>query len=114
MKKLIVLIVFLLPIVRLFAQSTDRAENLIVITIDGARWNEVFGGADSVILYGAAIPHSNKIWFAIMGPGISPLGEMKVNANLYQNQFAPTMTHLLGLQYQSPQPIGARIENLNK
>lgn len=33
------------------AQSNKQAENLVLITIDGLRWNEVFGGADSIIVF---------------------------------------------------------------
>lgn len=86
-----------------------KDKTALLITVDHGR-----GLSEQWTSHGASIPHSNEIWFAIMGPGISPKGEMKVNADLYQNQFAQTMAYLLGLQYQSPQPIGAKIENLDK
>lgn len=86
-----------------------KDKTALLITVDHGR-----GLNEQWVSHGATIPHSNEIWFAIMGPGISPQGEMKVNVNLYQNQFAQTMAHLLGLQYQSSQLIGARIGNLDK
>lgn len=33
------------------AQPKAKVENIIMITIDGCRWQEVFGGADSVLLF---------------------------------------------------------------
>lgn len=33
-----------------FSQSTRRTENVILITLDGMRWQEVFGGADSSLM----------------------------------------------------------------
>lgn len=33
------------------AQSLPKAENLIIVTLDGLRWQEFFGGADSALLF---------------------------------------------------------------
>jgi hypothetical protein len=34
-----------------FSQSTLKTENIVIITIDGARWKEIFQGADSLLFY---------------------------------------------------------------
>ncbi|MFZ1304802.1 MAG: alkaline phosphatase family protein [Ferruginibacter sp.] len=59
------------------------------------------------------IKDSYQIWMAAMGPGIPAKGEIKVNQQLYQKQFAQTMAGLLGLTYSAKHPIGEKIE-LNK
>lgn len=41
----------LLLSVNLLAQTSPRSENLIVITMDGLRWQEVFEGADSLLVF---------------------------------------------------------------
>lgn len=53
-------------------------------------------------------PGSDQIWFAVLGPGIKPLGETK-NLQLYQNQYAKTIAALLGIDFKSPDPIGEAI-----
>jgi Type I phosphodiesterase / nucleotide pyrophosphatase len=56
------------------------------------------------------ISDSYQIWFAAMGPGIKPRGELKSAQQLYQAQFAQTMAHILGLEFKAEHPIGERIE----
>ena len=51
MKKIVCLPVMFLFAFSAFAQPKAKVENIIMITIDGCRWQEVFGGADSVILF---------------------------------------------------------------
>jgi hypothetical protein len=48
MKKLIIFL-FLLSSGLIFSQ-THKTENLIIVTLDGMRWQEVFGGVDTAIL----------------------------------------------------------------
>lgn len=48
MKKWILLPIVLLVIVPLFAQR--KLDNLIIVTLDGMRWQEVFGGVDSLLM----------------------------------------------------------------
>jgi hypothetical protein len=49
--KMLYFLVALLVFNNLFAQSTRKTENIVIITIDGARWKEVFQGGDSLLLY---------------------------------------------------------------
>lgn len=59
------------------------------------------------------IADSYQIWFAAMGPGIKPKGEVKTEQQLFQKQFAQTIAGLLGLVYKADHPVGERVE-LNK
>jgi hypothetical protein len=58
MKK-IILLILLLNITFAFSQS-HKTENIIIITLDGMRWQEVFGGADSVLINNPKYTHSKK------------------------------------------------------
>lgn len=58
--------------------------------------------------HSSKFPGSDQIWFAVMGPDVKPLGETK-NVQVYQNQYAKTMAALLGIDFKSPNQIGASI-----
>ena len=46
---------FLFQLSLLFAQS--KTENIIIVTLDGFRWEEVFGGADSLLINDSTYVH---------------------------------------------------------
>jgi hypothetical protein len=48
MKKVISFCLFFFLIISLSAQT--KTENIIIVTLDGMRWQEVFGGADKILL----------------------------------------------------------------
>ncbi len=50
MKKLSLLAFAILCFVSSFAQSLHKTKNLIIVTLDGMRWQEVFGGVDSSLM----------------------------------------------------------------
>lgn len=81
-----------------------KEKTAMLITVDHGR-----GLEEKWVSHGSSVPHSNEIWFAVMGPGISPQGEMKTNVNLYQNQFAQTAAKLLGLTFKAEHPIAEAI-----
>ncbi len=60
--------------------------------------------------HGASIKGAGEIWFAVLGPGIKPLGEIKTPMQLYQKQFAQTMAGLLGKKFMCEHAVGAGIE----
>ena len=68
MKKFLFIILLLFSAAYIFSQSVNKSENLILITIDGCRWQEVFDGADSMILFNDEFKKSearrltNKFW----------------------------------------------------
>ncbi len=49
MNKIVSLAIFLFVITINFSFAQQKTENIIVITTDGFRWQEVFGGMDSAI-----------------------------------------------------------------
>lgn len=71
MKKIVCLPVMFLFAFSAFAQS--KVENIIMITIYGCRRQEVFGGADSVILFNDKFRKSDasRSLFPRIGNGIT-------------------------------------------
>jgi hypothetical protein len=60
------------------------------------------------------VDHSDEIWLAVLGPDSRPLGEVKTNGQLHQNQVAATISSFLGLQFKSKHVIGKPIESAIK
>lgn len=50
MHKFLFVLFFALPLYHLQAQAPVKVENFILITLDGMRWQEVFGGADTALI----------------------------------------------------------------
>ncbi|HEX5154910.1 MAG TPA: hypothetical protein VFW07_25870 [Parafilimonas sp.] len=64
MKKTIV-ILLLFCCAQIFAQSTTssaKPKNLIVVLMDGYRWKELFGGADSMLLFDKKYTSQDSLW----------------------------------------------------
>ncbi len=60
-----------------------KDNTVIIITVDHGR-----GLSEQWTGHGSKIKSADEIWFAIMGPGISPKGEMTNEVNLYQPLFS--------------------------
>jgi hypothetical protein len=60
----------------------------------------------------ASIEGAGDIWFAALGPGIRPLGEIKKPEQLYQAQLAQTIASLLGLVFTADHPIHEALKGL--
>lgn len=50
MKKAVITLVMILFAVHLFAQKKAVTENVVIVTLDGMRWEEVFKGVDPVLM----------------------------------------------------------------
>ena len=89
-----------------YLQTIPQYKNktTMLITVDHGR-----GYKEEWVTHGPAIAHSNETWFAIIGPGISAEGEMKIKENLFQNQFAKTIAALLGLVFEPKNKTGEPI-----
>lgn len=58
------------------------------------------------------VAHSDEIWFAVMGPDITPEGMIRREEQLYQKQFAQTLANILGLEFQSDRSVGEAIRSV--
>ncbi len=76
-----------------------------IITTDHGRGNRAGKWRD----HGALINGSSQTWLAVIGPGIRPVGEVKEDQQIYQEQIAQTIAALLGEKFESDQPVAAAI-----
>jgi len=92
-------------------QSLPQYKNktTLIITCDHGRGDKI---KDQWTDHGVKIEDSGSIWFAVMGPDTSPLGEVNKPMQLYQGQLAATMAELLGFHFTAPQKILPAIENV--
>ena len=80
-----------------------KGKTTLLVTCDHGRGDKVKANWKH---HGSNIEDAHQIWFAIMGPAISPAGEMKTAGQLYQKQFAATMASILGFTFTANHPIG--------
>jgi hypothetical protein len=94
-----------------FVQSDPQYKNktAIFITVDHGRGDKE---KEKWTSHNNKIEDAHEIWFAVMGPGIKTLGEVKQPMQLYQKQFAQTMTKLLGYTFKADHPIGKEIKSV--
>lgn len=86
-----------------------KDKTAMLITVDHGR-----GLEEKWTSHGPAVPHANEMWFALIAPGVSNKGEMKTPGQYYQQQFAQTMAHLLGLHFKAEHPVADAIEDVFK
>ncbi len=91
-----------------YCQSQPEYANktTFLITTDHGRGDAV---KDEWRSHGQKIADCRGIWFAALGPDVSPKGEVKTPAQLYQNQIAQTVANLLGFTYDNGHEIGKAI-----
>jgi len=69
----------------------------LLITTDHGR-----GKIDnSWTIHGSLVAGSSETWLAMIGPGLQPLGEVKEDQQLFQQQIAGMIAGLLGEKYQA-------------
>ncbi len=62
--------------------------------------------------HGHDTPYSDEIWFAVMGPDTKPEGEIQVEEQLYQKQFAKSLAAFLGFKVKGIKSMGKLISGL--
>jgi len=93
-----------------------RGKTTLFITVDHGRGDMK---KEEWTSHGASIVGANEIWFAVMGPGIPALGEIRNGGNsapgpVFQQQFAQTFASILGFTYSANHPIAADILDMLK
>lgn len=88
-----------------YVQSTPQYKDktALFITVDHGRGDRPKTQWTS---HGNTIEGSHEIWFAVIGPGIKPKGEIKEEGQYYQNQYAQTIAELLGYEFRCEHPVG--------
>ena len=93
-----------------FVQSDPQYKDktTIIITCDHGRGDvPILEWRHHGHVYGAEC-----IWVAVMGPGVSPKGEMSTKMLLHQNQLASTIAALLGYDYKPDHFAGKAIDSI--
>jgi hypothetical protein len=96
-----------------FVQNDPQYKNktALFITTDHGRGNI---NKEEWTSHGKKITDAYEIWFAAIGTGINSGGEQKNNVQYYQDQFAQTITKLLGYTYKAKHPISPEIKSVLK
>lgn len=96
-----------------YVQSEPQYKNktALFITTDHGRGDAVKQEWTS---HGNSINDAFEIWFAVLAPGIISKGEMKIEMQLYQKQFAQTLAKLLGYTFKATHPVAQEVGNVFK
>ncbi|WP_183565206.1 phosphoglyceromutase [Mucilaginibacter sp. SP1R1] len=86
-----------------------KGNTTIVVVPDHGR-----GEGNQWTSHGSSIPHANDTWLMVLGPKVKPLGEVKDNGQIYQDQYAKTIARLLGFNFTSVNPVGNEINSVVK
>lgn len=64
--------------------------------------------------HGSKVKNAGEVWIIAFGKGIAPLGEIRDTEQLYSNQIASTVAHILGKEYpveRAGKPIKAIVKS---
>lgn len=86
------------------AQSMPQyaGRTALIVSTDHGRGETVTDWPD----HGRKVPAAERIWIAVMGPGVPALG-LRTGGNVTQSQIAATVAALLGEDYVAAQPKAA-------
>jgi hypothetical protein len=84
-----------------------KAETTIMICCDHGR-----GYSDRWTSHGSSVPHANETYLMVMGPDTPARGEVDSNGQIYQDQYAQTMAHLLGFDFTANHPVGLPVKEV--
>ncbi len=86
-----------------------KDKTTIIITTDHGRGSV---GLSEWRDHGIKMPNADQIWIAAIGPDTRPLGEVRTEGQLFQNQVAKTLASLLGLEDRNQPEPGAIIDGV--
>lgn len=62
--------------------------------------------------HGIKVADAYQIWLAAIGPDTTPLGEVKMEGQLYQNQVAATIAYLMKVALDNNKKTGSMTESM--
>lgn len=85
-----------------YVQSTPgyRNNTTFIITTDHGRGNKPGNWPN----HGMFISGSSQTWIALLGPSIDPVGEVKEDQQIYQQQLAETIASIVGEKFRNSNP----------
>ena len=92
-------------------QSEEQyaGKTTLIITTDHGRGKGAKHGWKN---HGRLISGSSQMWFAVLGPDIPALGEIKTESQYFQKQIAKTLAAFLGLDYLNAEPVGDAVKSM--
>ncbi|MEN2400975.1 phosphoglyceromutase [Flavobacterium sp. MC2016-06] len=96
-----------------FVQNDPQYKNktTLLITVDHGRGDKIKSQWTD---HGADVAGASQIWFAAMGPEITPKGEIKTEGQLYQKQFAQTIAKIMGYTFTAEHPVAGEVVEILK
>ncbi|HJW16171.1 MAG TPA: sulfatase-like hydrolase/transferase [Flavisolibacter sp.] len=91
------------------ADPQYRNKTTLFITTDHGRGDAV---KEQWRDHGSKVAGANEIWFAVIGPHVSPQGEVTTETQLFQQQFAQTIAELLGFTFKTGHPVAPAISGV--
>jgi hypothetical protein len=94
-----------------YIQSDPKYKNktTLILTCDHGRGDV---NKENWLSHGTRVPESSQIWMAVMGPDITPDGEIKKPMQIYQAQIAATIAELFGFTFKANHPVATPIQQL--
>jgi Type I phosphodiesterase / nucleotide pyrophosphatase len=88
-----------------YCQNTPQYKDktTFIITTDHGRGDKIKAQWKS---HGQKVADCYQIWMAAIGPDTKPIGEVKTEGQLYQNQIARTVAKLLGYDFSNASATG--------
>lgn len=72
------------------------------------------GNGDDWRGHGTKTANSNETFMMVMGPDTPAIGEVKTQQQIYQEQFAQTIAHFLGLHFTANHPVALPVKSVIK
>jgi len=88
-----------------------KGKTTLIVTCDHGRGDKIKSNWRH---HGSKIEDAHELWLAVIGPDTPPLGELKLQGQLYQKQIAATIAQLLGFSFTSNHPVAEPITNIYK
>ena len=86
-----------------------KNKTTLIITCDHGRGDII---KDTWRDHGEETKESGQTWLAVIGPDTNPTGEANNEEQLYQKQYAATISALLGFTFTAEHPVGESIKEI--
>jgi hypothetical protein len=93
------------------SDNTYKDKTLLFVTVDHGRGDATKSEWTS---HNSKIKGADEIWFSVLGPNVDAKGEMNLEVQLFQKQFAQTIAKMLNFKFECEHPVAEPIDCLFK
>ncbi|PWU04945.1 MAG: phosphoglyceromutase [Bacteroidetes bacterium] len=86
-----------------------KDKTTFIIACDHGRGNKI---KEQWTDHGQKVEDAGQIWIAVLGPDTTPIGEVKAQTTLYQEQIAATIGALMGYEFKAEHPVAKPITTI--